>query len=30
VRRSFYLPEVAPRAYERARMRAWNRVKSGC
>ena len=30
VRRLFYLPEPAPRAYERARMRAWNRVKSGC
>ena len=30
VRRLFYLPEPAPRAYERARTRAWNRVKSGC
>jgi putrescine transport system substrate-binding protein len=30
VRRLFYLPTVAPRAYERARTRVWNRVKSGC
>ena len=30
VRRRFYLPEPAPRAYERARTRLWNRVKSGC
>jgi len=30
VRRLFYLDRPAPRAYERARMRAWNRVKSGC
>jgi putrescine transport system substrate-binding protein len=30
VRRLFYLPEPAPRAYERRRTRAWNRVKSGC
>ncbi len=30
VRRLFYLPEAAPRAYERLRMRAWNRMKSGC
>jgi putrescine transport system substrate-binding protein len=30
VRRLFYLPEPAPRAYERLRTRAWNRVKSGC
>ncbi len=30
VRRLFYLPTPAPRAYERARTRAWNRVKSGC
>ena len=30
VRRLFYLPEPAPRAFERARTRAWNRVKSGC
>ncbi len=30
VRRLLYLPEVAPRAYERLRTRSWNRVKSGC
>ena len=30
VRRLLYLPEVAPRGYERARTRVWNRVKSGC
>lgn len=30
VRRLFYLPEPAPRAYERARTQAWNRAKSGC
>jgi putrescine transport system substrate-binding protein len=30
VRRLFYLDRPAPRAYERARMRVWNRVKSGC
>jgi putrescine transport system substrate-binding protein len=30
MRRRFYLPTAAPRAYERARTRAWNRVKSGC
>ncbi len=30
VRRLFYLDLPAPRAYERARSRAWNRVKSGC
>jgi len=30
VRRLLYLDEPAPRAYERARTRVWNRVKSGC
>jgi len=30
VRRLFYLPTAAPRDYERARTRIWNRVKSGC
>jgi putrescine transport system substrate-binding protein len=30
VRRLFYIDRPAPRAYERARMRAWNRMKSGC
>jgi putrescine transport system substrate-binding protein len=30
VRRLFYIDLPAPRAYERARSRAWNRVKSGC
>jgi putrescine transport system substrate-binding protein len=30
VRRLFYLPTAAPRAYERARTRVWDRVKSGC
>ena len=30
VRQLFYLPEPAPRAYERLRTRAWNRAKSGC
>jgi putrescine transport system substrate-binding protein len=30
VRRLFYIDTPAPRAYERARTRAWNRVKSGC
>ena len=30
VRRLFYIDRPAPRAYERARMRAWNRLKSGC
>ncbi len=30
VRRLFYLALPAPRAYERARTRAWNRIKSGC
>ena len=30
VRRLFYIDLPAPRAYERARMRLWNRVKSGC
>ncbi|MBV9859280.1 MAG: polyamine ABC transporter substrate-binding protein [Alphaproteobacteria bacterium] len=29
-RRSFYLDRPAPRDYERARTRAWTRVKSGC
>ena len=29
-RRLFYLARPAPRDYERARTRAWNRVKSGC
>jgi putrescine transport system substrate-binding protein len=30
VRRLFYIDRPAPRAYERARVRAWNRMKSGC
>jgi putrescine transport system substrate-binding protein len=30
VRRRFYIDRPAPRAYERARTRAWNRAKSGC
>lgn len=30
VRRLFYIDRPAPRAYERARLRAWNRMKSGC
>ena len=30
VRRLFYIDLPAPRAYERARSHAWNRVKSGC
>jgi putrescine transport system substrate-binding protein len=30
VRRLFYIDQPAPRAYERARTRAWNRAKSGC
>jgi putrescine transport system substrate-binding protein len=30
VRRLFYLPNAPPRAYERARLRAWNRCRSGC
>ncbi|HEX3863162.1 MAG TPA: polyamine ABC transporter substrate-binding protein [Stellaceae bacterium] len=30
VRRVLYVDQPAPRAYERARTRAWNRVKSGC
>jgi putrescine transport system substrate-binding protein len=30
VRRLLYIDRPAPRAYERARVRAWNRVKSGC
>jgi putrescine transport system substrate-binding protein len=30
VQRLFYIDRPAPRAYERARMRAWNRMKSGC
>jgi putrescine transport system substrate-binding protein len=30
VRRLLYIDEPAPRAYERARTRAWNRAKSGC
>ena len=30
VRRLFYIDLPAPRAYERARTRAWTRVKSGC
>jgi len=30
VRRLFYIDRPAPRAYERVRMRAWNRMKSGC
>ena len=30
VRRLLYIDAPAPRAYERVRNRAWNRVKSGC
>ncbi len=30
VRRLFYIDRPAPHAYERARMRVWNRMKSGC
>jgi putrescine transport system substrate-binding protein len=30
VQRLFYIDRPAPRAYERARVRAWNRMKSGC
>ena len=30
VRRLLYIDRPAPRAYGRARMRAWNRMKSGC
>ncbi len=30
VRRMLYMDRPAPRAYERLRTRAWNRVKSGC
>lgn len=30
VRRLLYVDRPAPRAYERARVRAWNRMKSGC
>jgi putrescine transport system substrate-binding protein len=30
VQRLLYIDRPAPRAYERARMRAWNRMKSGC
>jgi putrescine transport system substrate-binding protein len=30
VRRLFYLPTAAPRAYERARTHLWDWVKSGC
>ena len=30
VMQRLYIDEPAPRAYERARTRAWNRVKSGC
>jgi putrescine transport system substrate-binding protein len=30
VMRRLYLDEPAPRSYERARTRVWNRVKSGC
>ena len=30
VRRLFYIDQPAPRPYERARTRAWNRAKSGC
>ena len=30
VMRRLYIDEPAPRAYERARTRVWNRVKSGC
>src|SRR5207248_8376879 len=30
LRRLFYLPEPAPRDYERARTRGWTRVKPGC
>ena len=30
VMQRLYIDEPAPRAYERARTRVWNRVKSGC
>jgi putrescine transport system substrate-binding protein len=30
VQRLLYIDRPVPRAYERARMRAWNRMKSGC
>ncbi len=30
VRRLLYIETPAPRGYERAGTRAWNRVKSGC
>jgi hypothetical protein len=30
VQRLLYIDRPAPRAYERVRMRAWNRMKSGC
>jgi putrescine transport system substrate-binding protein len=30
VRKLFYIDRPAPHAYERARMRVWNRIKSGC
>jgi putrescine transport system substrate-binding protein len=30
VRRLLYIDRPAPRAYERVRVRAWNRMKSGC
>ena len=30
VRRLLYIDRPAPRAYERARTRAWSRMKSGC
>jgi putrescine transport system substrate-binding protein len=30
VRQLFYIDRPAPHAYERARTRAWNRMKSGC
>ncbi len=30
VMQRLYLDEPAPRAYERARTRVWNRIKSGC
>ena len=30
VRRLLYIDQPAPRDYERARTRAWTRVKSGC
>jgi putrescine transport system substrate-binding protein len=30
VRRLFYIDRPAPHAYERARTRVWNRMKSGC